>query len=204
MKNKYLNIRTLTSVAMLSAISYMLAFIEIQAPLSPSFAKMDISDLPALIAAFAFSPLAGVIVELVKNGLQLLSTNTGGIGELANFLMGASFVFTAGLVYKCNKTKKGAVIGCVAGSIVMAITAGLLNYFVLLPLFSTFMPLDALIASFGEFLPFIKTKFDVVIYNAVPFNFLKGLIISIVTMLLYKRLTPLLKGAIQSKRIEKG
>lgn len=157
-----LNIRTITMPARLSAMAYVLAFVEFPVPLSPSFARMDLSDFPALIGAFAFGPLAGLLIELVKNALQLMTTSTGGIGEIANFLMGAA--------------------------------AALANYFILLPLFETFMPLDQLIASFGAFLPFIHTKLDIVLFNALPFNILKGLVIGGFTMLTYKRLTPILKG----------
>ncbi len=187
-------IRTLTVTAMLSAVSYLLAFIEFPVPLSPSFAKMDLSDLPALIGAFAFGPIVGVTIELVKNALQLLSTSTGGVGELANFAMGASFAFTAGMIYRFNKTKKTAWISCIIASVVMGIMAAIMNYFVLLPMFEMFMPIEQVIASFGEFIPFIKTKADVVLLNALPFNILKGLVISLITMLSYKRLTPILKG----------
>ena len=111
-------------------------------------------------------------IKSIKNILQLLSTSTGGIGELANFLMWA----------------------CVISSVVMGIAAAIVNYFILLPLFETFMPLDQLIASFGEFLPFIKTKLDVVLFNALPFNILKGLVIGAIAMMIYKKLTPILKG----------
>lgn len=162
-----ISVRTITMTALLSAIAYILAFVEFPVPLSPPFARMDFSDFPALIGAFAFGPLAGVLIELVKNALQLFSTSTGGIGELANFLMGASFVFTAGLIYGCHKTKKTAWIAGIAGSIVMGIVAVLSNYFILLPLFEQFMPMEQLIASFAEFIPFIHTKLDVVLYNAV-------------------------------------
>ncbi|EKC78598.1 conserved hypothetical protein, membrane [human gut metagenome] len=99
--------------ALLAAISYVLAFLEFPVPLSPSFARMDLSDLPALIGAFAFGPVTGVMIELIKNILQLLSTSTGGIGELANFLMGASYVLAAGFIYKYKKTKKMAKWACV-------------------------------------------------------------------------------------------
>ncbi len=188
------NTRILVSVSMLAAISYALAFVEIGVPLSPSFAKMDLSDFPALIASFAINPFAGVIVEAVKNGLQLLSTSTGGIGEFANFLMGGSLAFTAGLFYHKLKTKKRAVIGCVIGTFTMAITAALLNYFVLLPMYSAFMPIEQVIEAFAAFIPFINTKLDVVLFNAIPFNLFKGAIISVFTILIYKRLSPLLKG----------
>lgn len=187
-------VRKVTMTAMLAAISYIMAFAEFPVPLSLSFARMDLSDFPALIGAFAFGPSIGVMIELVKNGLQLLSTSTGGVGELANFLMGSSYVLTAGLIYKWHKTKKTAVISCIAGSVVMGITAAVTNYFILLPMFEVFMPMDQLIESFGMFIPFINTKLDVVLYNAFPFNLLKGLVIGAFTMMVYKRLTPVLKG----------
>ena len=186
--------RTITMTALLSAMAYVLAFLELPVPLSPSFARMDLSDLPALIGAFAFGPLSGALIEFVKNALQLLTTSTGGVGEIANFLMGASYVVTAGFIYKRHKTKKTALIACVLASVVMGVTAALANYFILLPLFENFLPLDQLIASFAEFLPFIHTKLDVVLFNAFPFNLLKGLVIGSVTMLTYKKLTPVLKG----------
>ena len=187
-------VRKVTMTAMLATISYIMAFAEFPVPLSPSFARMDLSDFPALIGAFAFGPSIGVMIELVKNGLQLLSTSTGGVGELANFLMGSSYVLTAGLIYKWHKSKKTAVISCIAGSVVMGITAAVTNYFILLPMFEVFMPMDQLIESFGMFIPFINTKLDVVLYNAFPFNLLKGLVIGAFTMMVYKRLTPVLKG----------
>ena len=188
-------LRTITGVAVLSAIAFILAYFEFPVPLSPSFARMDISDLPALIGAFTYGPLAGVLIELVKNALQLTSTATAGVGELANFIMGGVFVFVAGLIYRKNKNKKTALIACLIASLAMGVTAAVVNYFVLLPAFEAFMPLSELIASFGEFMPFIKTKLDVVLFNALPFNLLKGLAISAVTMLIYKKLSPILKGA---------
>ena len=187
------NVRMLTMTAVLSAIAFVLAFFEFPVPLSPSFARMDLADLPALIGAFAYGPVSGVLIELVKNALQLLTSSTGGIGELANFIMGSSFVVAAGLIYKHHKTKKTAILACLIASVIMGVVATVVNYFILLPVFEAFMPLDQLIASFGEFMPFIKTKLDVVLFNAFPFNLLKGIGISIVTMLLYKRLTPILK-----------
>lgn len=191
---KNASVRSLSVTAMLAAVAYLLAFVEFPVPLSPSFARMDLSDLPALMGAFAFGPLSGILIELVKNALQLLTTSTGGIGEIANFLMGASYAATAGFIYKHHKTKKTALLACILASVVMGIAAALANYFILLPLFENFMPLDQLIASFAAFLPFIRTKLDVVLFNAFPFNLLKGLVIGGVTMLTYKRLTPVLKG----------
>lgn len=194
-KENLVSTRTITMTALLAAISYTLAFLEFPVPLSPSFARMDMSDLPALIGTFAFGPVTGVMIELIKNILQLLSTSTGGIGELANFLMGASYVLVAGFIYKYKKTKKMAIWACTISSVVMGIVAAIVNYYILLPLFETFMPLDQLIASFSEFLPFIQNKLDVVLYNALPFNMIKGLVIGVITIVIYKKLTPILKGA---------
>jgi len=189
-----LNTRALTMTALLSALAYILAFLEFPVPLSPSFARMDFSDFPALIGAFAFGPLCGILVELIKNTLQLFTTSTGGVGEFANFLMGGAYAAAAGLIYQRHKTKRTALIACVVGSIAMGITAAFANYFILLPLFENFLPLNELIAAFGSFMPFIHTKLDIVLFNALPFNLLKGLVIGFVTMLVYKRLSPLLNG----------
>ncbi len=190
-----IDVRMLTTSALLAAVSYALAYIEVPVPLSPTFAKMDLSDFPALIGAFAFGPVAGLLIEFVKNALQVLSTSTGGVGELANFIMGGSFVSTAGLIYRLRKTKKIAVLSCAAASVVMGVAAVIANYFILLPMFEMFMPMEQIITAFGEFIPFIHTKLDVVLFNAFPFNLLKGLVISVFTMMIYKRLTPVLKGA---------
>lgn len=185
-------IRRMTMIAMLSAVSFILSFFEFPVPLSPSFARMDLSDFPALIGSLAFGPAAGAMIELIKNALGLFSTATGGVGELANFLIGGSYVFTAGWIYQRYKTKKVAWMACIAASFMMGIAAAVTNYVLLLPLFSQFMPLDQVIDSFGAFIPFIQTKLDVVLYNAFPFNLLKGLVISLFTMLLYKKLSPAL------------
>lgn len=193
-RKKFISTRTITITALLASISYILAFIEFPVPLSPSFARMDLSDIPALIGAFALGPATGVIIELIKNVLQLLSTSTAGVGELANFLIGASYVWIAGFIYKYKRTKKGAISAYIISSIVMGVVAMIVNYFILLPLFETFMPLDQLIVSFSEFLPFIQTKLDVVLYNVLPFNVIKGLVVGLVTMVVYKKLTPVLKG----------
>ncbi len=189
------NTRKLTATAVLGAAAYLLAFLEFPVPLTPAFARMDLSDLPALIGAFAFGPVTGVMIELVKNLLGLMTSSTGGVGELANFLMGASYVFTAGVVYRHHKTKRMALAGGVAGSVAMGIMAAVTNYFILLPMFEQFMPLEEIIAAFGEFIPFIHTKMDVVLYNAFPFNVIKGLVITAVTMLVYKKISPVLKGS---------
>lgn len=184
----------MVTVAMLGAVSYILAFFEFQLPIFPSFLKLDVSDIPSLIAAFAFGPLAGIAVEFFKNVLQALSTSTAGIGELANFFIGSAFVATAGLIYKRKHTRSGALVSCIVGAIVMAITGALFNYFVLLGLYEKFMPLDQIIAMAAAFIPAIKTKLDLVLWSIVPFNLVKALLVIAITMFIYKPLSPILKG----------
>lgn len=186
--------RVLTGAAMLSAVAYLLQFIEFRLPLSPSFAKFDFSEVPTLIGGFAYGPVWGIAIEFIKNALQLASTSTGGIGELANFVIGSSLVFPAALLYKKKKDKNTAIIGCIAGSVASGFVAAAMNYFVLLPLYEIFMPLEQVIAAFAAFFPFIHTKLDVVLYNALPMNILKSGLIAFVTMFLYKSLSPILKG----------
>ena len=108
-KSSIQNVRMLTMTAVLSSIAFVLAFFEFPVPLSPSFARMDLSDLPALIGTFAYGPVSGVLIELVKNALQLLTSSTSDIGELANFIMGSSFVAAAGLIYKHHKQRDGII-----------------------------------------------------------------------------------------------
>ena len=139
MKHANRNLRTLVGAAMLSAVAFVLQFLEFPVPLSPSFAKMDLSDLPALIGAFAYGPLWGVVIEAVKNALHLFQTQTGGVGELANFLMGSALVLPAGLIYARKKSRRTALIGCLVGSISMGIVSALANFFILLPMFEMFI-----------------------------------------------------------------
>lgn len=102
---KRVNVRYLTVTAMLSAVAYILMFLDFSVPFMPSFIKMDLSELPALIGSFAMGPLCGVIICLVKNVLHLFITSTGGVGELSNFILGVAFVLPAGLLYKYKKNK---------------------------------------------------------------------------------------------------
>ena len=194
MKQNRIDTRKLTGTAILAAVSFGLQFLELPMILSPGFAKFDFSDLPAIIGGFAYGPLYGVVIELIKNLLHLTVSATGGIGEMANFVIGSVLVLPAGIIYKMNKSRKTAIIGCAVGSVCMGIVAAVMNYFVLLPLFQKFMPMEEMIAAFASFIPIIKTKLDVVLVNALPLNILKGVVISLITMLLYKHLSPILKG----------
>ena len=189
-KTAVLSVRTISMTAMLSAVAYLLAFVEFPVPLSPSFARMDLSDLPALIGAFAFGPLSGLLIELVKNALQLLTTSTGGIGEIANFLMGAAYVVTAGFIYKRHKTKKTALarLRRLPASL-WASAAALANYFILLPLFENFHAAGSAHRLLSpSSCPSSIPSWMWCCSMRSPLIMLKGLVIGGVTMLIYKKL----------------
>ena len=182
------SIKKITVAAMLAALSYVLAFLEIPMPFSP-FLKFDFSDFPAMLAALMFNPLYGVVIECIKNALRIINSSSGGIGELANFIMGSSFILSASLLFRRKRTVKNTVISFAVACVVMGIVAGFTNYFILLPLYSQFMPIDRIIASVGEIFPFIKSKTDVCIYHVFPFNIIKGIIIAATTAIVLPKLS---------------
>ncbi len=189
------SIRYLAVTAMLSAVAFILMFLEFPIPfLIPGFIKMDISELPALVGAFAMGPVCGVLVCLVKNLLHLFVTTTGGVGELSNFLLGASFVLIAGLVYRKNKTRKNAIIGSVAGAAVMAVCSVLVNYFLTYPVYYNFMPQEMVLSMYQAILPSMKNILECLICFNMPFTFVKGLFSVGITVLIYKHISPVLKG----------
>lgn len=193
-KKQKLNVSTLVKVSLLGVISYLIMYFEIPLIPFPAFLKLDFSDLPAIIGGFAIGPMAGILIVLIKNILHfILNTQTGGVGELANFIIGGSFVLTSSMIYEIKRSKKMAVVSCFAASIVMAISGGLANYFVLIPLYSKFMPLEAIIQMGKIFLPIISDVKSLVIYAIIPFNIIKGIILSILTGILYKKISILLK-----------
>jgi len=193
MRDQRLN--KLIKVSLLSAIAFLLMFIEFPLPIFPSFLKVDISDLPALIGAFALGPVPGVAIEFLKNILHLVFRNDSmGVGELANFLVGAILVFTSGVIYKRSKTKKNALISVFFGAIAMTIGATILNYFVFLPLYETVLhfPIKAVVAMGTAINPNIKNLNTFIIWMIIPYNLFKALIVAVITLLMYKRISPIL------------
>lgn len=167
----------LIKVALMASISVILMYFEF--PIFPAFPwlKIDASDLPALIGSFAFGPLTGVIIEALKNVLKILvkSTTSGGVGELANFIIGSTFVGTAGMIYKFKKTRINAVISLIIGTIVLGIVGALANMYILIPLYMPDM-----------------SKNDLMIYitnGVIPINLIKGAGISAITLVIYKRIS---------------
>ena len=188
--------RMLCGTAMLSAVAYVLMFLEFPIPmLMPSFIKMDFSELPALVASFAYGPVAGVVVCLLKNLIHLLNTQSGGVGELSNFLLGASFVFVSGSVYSRVHSKTGAVAGCALGAIVMSIISLFTNYYIVYPIYTVFMPMDAIIGAYKAILPAVNNLWQCLLVFNLPFTFIKGMCSVLLTFLIYKPLSPILKGS---------
>lgn len=190
-------IRELTVTAMLCAVATILMFLDFSLPMViPSFVKMDISELPALLASFSLGPVYGIAVCLVKNLFNLIfHGTTGGIGELCNFLIGASFVGAAGVIYRFHKTRKGAVIAALVGAVVMAAVSVPVNYFLSYPVYAAmFGGIDAIIAAYQELRPGTNGLMECLLVFNMPFTLVKGLINAALCFLIYKSLSPILHG----------
>lgn len=192
-----LKTKQITMIGMLGAIAVILMLFEIPLPFAPSFYEIDFSEVPVVIGCFAIGPMAGVLIELVKILLNLLinGTVTAGVGELANFVIGCAFCVPAGLIYKKWKTKKGAIAGLVSGTLFMSIAGCFVNAYVMLPVYATafHMPIDALVEMGTAVNANITNLFTFVVFAVLPFNLLKGILVSIIVLLIYKKISSLLK-----------
>ena len=196
------NVRYMTVTAMLSAVAFALMFFEFSIPfLVPSFIQMDLSELPALIGAFAMGPWYGVIICLIKNLIKLPSTSTAAVGELFNFVMGALFVGVAGMVYRFKKTRSGAILGAVLGALVMAIVSVPYNYFIVYPAYVVMyhLPLDAIIGMYQAINPNVNGLLNCLLVFNLPFTFFKGMLDAVICFAIYKPLSPILHGRWQKR-----
>lgn len=191
-----LTTKNIAKIAILSAIATVLMLFEFPLPFAPSFYKFDFSEIAVLLGAFAMGPVAGALIEAVKIVLNLLfnGTITMGVGELANFLIGSALCIPAAIIYKRHKTKKNAIIGMAVGTVCMAVAGAVLNYFVLIPAYVTLanFPLDAILQMGAAVNPAINSLGTLIIFSVVPFNLFKGAVISVITGVLYKHVSPLL------------
>ena len=177
---KRVNVRYLTVTAMLSAVAYILMFLDFSVPFMPAFIKMDLSELPALIGSFAMGPLCGVVVCLIKNVLHLFITTTGGVGEF---------------IYKHKKNRKSALIGSLTGAAFMGIFSIVSNYFLVYPVYYNFMPEEVILAAYQAILPSVKNILQCLICFNMPFTIIKGMFSVVITFLTYKHISPILKGS---------
>ena len=187
----------LTVTAMLSAVAFILMFIEFPIPaLIPSFVKLDISDLPELLAAFSLGPVYGVAVTFLKNLLHIVfkGTSSAYVGELCNFLLGAVFSLVAGFIYQRKKSRKSALIGAIIGAVLMAIVSVPMNYYVVYPAYVGCygMPLEAIIGMYQAILPSADSLIKCLTIFNMPFTFCKGMLDVLLCFLIYKPLSPLL------------
>lgn len=196
MQNSTSKVRVLTGTAMLGAVAAVLMYLEFPIPIMPAFVKLDVSDLPALIASFAYGPVSGILVCLIKNLIKLPSTSTAAVGELFNFVMGALFVGVAGLIYKRNKTRKGAIVGALLGALVMAVVSVPYNYFIVYPAYVVMyhLPLDAIIGMYQAINPNVNGLLACLLVFNLPFTFVKGALDAVLCFLVYKPLSPILHG----------
>lgn len=185
----------LTVTAMLTAVAVVLQYIEVSIPIVPSFLKLDFSDLPELIGAFVIGPLWGVVICLLKNLIHLPFTSSVGVGEFSNFILGAIFVFVAGIIYKYHKTKKGALVASVCGALAMAVASVVTNYFIVYPMYAQLWAggdMNVIINMYKALLPVSDTLLKSLLIFNLPFTFGKGIVVAAITMFIYKPLSNLI------------
>lgn len=203
-KERILNTRKIAMIGVFSAIAMILHIFDFPVPFAPPFYKLDFSEIPALIGAFAFGPVAGVMIELCKILLKLLikGTSTAFVGDLANFVVGCSFILPASIIYMIKKTKKTAMAASATGTLIMTVFGTMFNAIYLVPTFAVLygMPLEKIVAMGTAINERITNVTSLVIYCVAPLNLLKGASVSLVTILVYKKLSPILK---QGESIER-
>lgn len=186
----------LTKIACLGAVATLLMLLEFPLPFAPAFYELNFSEVAVLISGFALGPFAAVLTELIKILLNLVinSTDTAFIGELSNFLMGLAFVLPAAFIYKYKKTLLGATIGMLVGTISLAVVGGVVNYFMIIPAYVKFMgfKMETIIGMGNKVNSSITDLKDLILFATLPFNLVKGLLSSLITALIYKRVSPIL------------
>lgn len=190
--DQLLSVRNVSLIAMFGAIAAVLMVFEIPLSfLAPSFYGLDISEVPVLIGTFALGPWAGVVMEFVKILVKLIlkPTTTGFVGEFANFCVGCALVIPAGMMYRFRHSKKSAFFGMGLGTVIMTAAAVVLNALVMLPFYSRFMPLESILAAGAAINPAISNIWTFAILAVGPFNIVKGVVVSIITALCYKRVS---------------
>jgi riboflavin transporter FmnP len=196
MKKEKMTTRTLVKIGVLGAIAFILMALDFPLWFAPGFIKFDLSEVPALIGAFALGPVAGVLIELVKNILNatIKGSSTMLVGELSNFVLGCLFVIPASIIYHRDKTFKNAVKGLIAGLITMTLGAALSNYYIMIPFYAKVfgMPIEKIVAMGSAVNKMVVDFKTLILYAIIPFNLFKGTIVTIVTVLLYKKVSPIL------------
>lgn len=188
---QYTKLTRISVVALMSALGYVLMLLEFPLPfLIPSFVKFDFSEVPALIAAYMFGPVEGIVVCLVKNLLKaLFFSMSSGVGEICNFLLGCAMVVPAALGFK--KLKKGSpmLIGGLFGALMMGVLSLPINYFITYPIYANFLPIDQIVEMYQAIIPSVDGLLVCLLVFNVPFTFLKGVVSVVIAYLISKRIT---------------
>ena len=186
-------------MALMSAIAIVIYYFDFPVPLMPSFIKLDLSNVVTLLAGFALGPVEGVVVCLIKNAVHLLIKGMGttmGIGDIFDFVTSAVFAFTAGIIYVKKRTKKGAIIGCIAGALAMTVISLPLNYFIVYPIyFKAFGGEEAILGMYRELRASTGSIFEALCIFNLPFTLVKAALCALVTVLIYKPLSPIIKAS---------
>jgi riboflavin transporter FmnP len=197
-KVKLLSARGLTAMALLSALATVLMLFDVPLFFLPNFYQVDFSEVPVLIGAFALGPVAGIVIELMKILINLViqGSDTAGIGEIANFILGCTFVVPAAAIYHWKRSRKFAILGMGIGTVAFIAAGCLLNAYLLLPTYAKVFgaPIGSLIAVGTAVNPHINGMFTFILFAVAPFNLIKGLAVSIITILIYKYISPVIKG----------
>ena len=185
------SVATMTRIAILAAAASILFLIEI--PIV-AFYKLDLSNIPVLLGAFSMGPVPGVIILALKSAIGLLHSSSAGVGELADFVMGVALIIPASVIYHRKKSRKNAIIGMAIGTVCMVIVGVLMNKWVMLPFYmgAFHMDMDGIIKAAG--VAGVDSEWKLLLLVTGPFNLLKGVVLSIVTALIYKPLSPILHG----------
>lgn len=181
--------KKLTLSAVLAAIAVVIMFLEFALPFMPPFLKLDLSDIPALVGGFVMGPIAAVLIQLIKNLVHILLTQTGGIGEISNFVIGSLYAGIASLIYcRSGKQRKKAVLGLVMGSLAMVIGAMVYNYFISIPIYAQIMPMEQIIGLCGKVNPLIHDSATMILFGFLPFNLFKAVLVSVLAYIFYTKM----------------
>lgn len=190
-------VRALVNIGMLAAIAIILMLFDIPLPFAPSFYEIDFSEVPVMVGCFAMGPFAGALIEFVKILLNFVftGTDTAGVGELANFIIGCALCVPAGLIYRRKRTRTTALVGMAVGTVAMTVLGCLINAYILLPTYATAfgMPMDALVEMGTALNPNINSLATFVIFAVAPFNLLKGMLVSLIVFVIYKKISPIFR-----------
>lgn len=188
-----MSVQYMTRIAILGALASIL-FYWPEIPVFPPIYKMDLSNIPVLLGAFSMGPLPGMAILVIKDLTGMLHSSNQFVGELADFIMSAAYILPAAMIYQRQKNRRNALVGMVAGTVVMVIVSVLVNWKLMFPFYTLVMgmPTAAIVGLFQKLIPFIDSEWEVLAYATAPFNLLKGVVLSILTFVMYKRLSPLL------------